>query len=52
MSGSHVEDAGLNVRIMVVGDWCAEAGLAWENRPGFYGLGVVRIPALGPPSTG
>ena len=25
-------------------DYCAESGLTWENRPGFYGLGVMRIP--------
>ena len=24
--------------------WCAEAGLPWENLPGVYGLGVIRIP--------
>jgi len=24
--------------------WCAEAGLSWENLPGEYGLGVVRVP--------
>lgn len=22
--------------------WCAETGTAWENRPGVYGLGVLR----------
>lgn len=26
-------------------DWCAEAGLSWENHPGYYGLGEIRIPA-------
>lgn len=26
--------------------WCDHVGLTWENRPGFYGLGVVRIPVL------
>lgn len=25
-------------------DYCAEAGLQWENRPGSYGLGVIRKP--------
>jgi cephalosporin hydroxylase len=24
-------------------DWCAETGLAWENLPGEYGLGVIRV---------
>jgi cephalosporin hydroxylase len=24
-------------------DYCAEAGLVWENRPGSFGLGVLRI---------
>ena len=26
-------------------DYCAETGLSWENRPGSYGLGVLRKPA-------
>ena len=25
--------------------WCAETGLSWENMPGVYGLGVVKVPA-------
>lgn len=25
--------------------YCLEAGLTWENRPGSYGLGVIRKPA-------
>jgi predicted O-methyltransferase YrrM len=25
-----------------LGEYCAEAGLSWENMPGKYGLGVVR----------
>jgi len=25
-------------------DWCEETGLSWENLPGEYGLGVVRVP--------
>jgi predicted O-methyltransferase YrrM len=24
--------------------WCAEAGLAWSNRPGSYGMGTIEIP--------
>ena len=24
-------------------DWCAETGRSWENMPGEYGLGVVRV---------
>jgi cephalosporin hydroxylase len=24
-------------------DYCAEAGLSWEDRPGRYGLGVIRL---------
>ena len=24
-------------------DWCAEAGLTWENTPGEYGMGVIRV---------
>lgn len=24
-------------------DWCAENGLTWENTPGRYGLGVIRL---------
>jgi cephalosporin hydroxylase len=23
--------------------YCAETGLSWENRPGIYGLGIIRI---------
>lgn len=23
--------------------YCAEAGLSWENRPGFYGMGIIRL---------
>jgi hypothetical protein len=26
---------------MAAGDYCAEAGLDWVNRPGSYGLGVI-----------
>lgn len=26
--------------------YCAETGLTWSNRPGYYGLGVIEIPAL------
>lgn len=26
-------------------EYCARAGLAWENRPGCYGLGVIQVPA-------
>ena len=25
-------------------DYCAETGLTWENKPGCFGLGVMRIP--------
>ena len=25
-------------------DYCAEAGLVWENRPGSFGLGVIETP--------
>lgn len=24
-------------------DWCAETGLSWENLPGEYGMGVIRL---------
>jgi predicted O-methyltransferase YrrM len=24
-------------------DWCAETGLTWENLPGEYGMGVIRL---------
>ena len=24
-------------------EYCAETGLSWENRPGVYGLGVIRV---------
>lgn len=23
--------------------WCAQTGMKWENRPGYYGMGVMRI---------
>lgn len=26
-------------------EWTARTGMAWENRPGSYGLGIIRIPA-------
>ena len=26
-----------------LGDYCAEAGLSWENRAGSFGLGVIRL---------
>lgn len=26
-----------------LGTFCAETGLAWENRPGSYGMGVLRL---------
>jgi cephalosporin hydroxylase len=26
----------------VLDEWCAEAGLTWENLPGTYGLGIIR----------
>src|SRR5262249_32923697 len=25
--------------------WAEETGMAWENRPGSYGLGIIRVPA-------
>ena len=24
-------------------DWCGSRGIAWENRPGSYGMGVIRL---------
>ena len=29
-------------------DWCAKTGMTWENRPGSYGIGIIRIPAGDP----
>jgi hypothetical protein len=26
-------------------DYCEETGLTWVNKPGCYGLGIMRIPA-------
>jgi predicted O-methyltransferase YrrM len=23
--------------------WCGESGMSWENRPGFYGLGIMPV---------
>jgi predicted O-methyltransferase YrrM len=36
------EPAGPVARAL--GEWCKSAGLSWANRPGSYGMGVVRIP--------
>ncbi len=41
--GGNPPVAGVPEVAQALDAWCAEAGMSWENLPGVYGLGVIRV---------